>query len=82
MFQEVIMFEVSVSHLFSILHGRSQGCDEGHLRFPISATLKRNLIIENTNVISVKESGSASERNMKPIEPEGDRWRRKSDGQK
>ena len=36
MFQEVIMFEISVSPLFSILHGRSQGCDEGHLRFPIS----------------------------------------------
>ena len=50
MFQEVIMFEISVSPLFSILHGRSQGCDEDHLRFSISAMLKRNLIVENANV--------------------------------
>ena len=47
MSQEVIMFEISVSPLFSILHGGSHGCD---LRFSISATLKRNLIVENANV--------------------------------
>jgi hypothetical protein len=47
MSQEVIMFEISVSPLFSILHGGLHGCD---LRFSISATLKRNLIVENANV--------------------------------
>jgi len=47
MFQEVIMFEISVSPLFSILHEGSHGCD---LRFSISPTLKRNLIVENANV--------------------------------
>lgn len=58
------------------------------MRFFISATLKRNLIVENAKVISVKESGSLSERNstrrpaMKSIEPEDDLWWGKSDGQK
>jgi hypothetical protein len=47
MSQEVIMFEISVSPLFSILYGEPHGCD---LRFSISPTLKRNLIIENANV--------------------------------
>ena len=53
MFQEVIMFEISVSPLFGTLYGGSQGCGEGHLRFSISAE----------NVITIKESGSVSESN-------------------